>query len=232
MHQENSDKDNILDNEDRVEKVLNEENSFQSNMVEKKYTELENENGKISINLFQEILEEYQNGVIEYKEGIRKQSREIKRLRDEIESLKEDISKEERLILKAETQQEFENKDYEALNHLFTQLINSIEELRSNYKEVIDEQKYDSIYKSKKRELTLLLDKIEIRELSLLKSELQRLNMVGLLEPKLKQLNALKATLQEIEVEKEHFEISMIPQHLPRSKKKSDFVVDTVVLES
>ena len=212
---------------------LSEEKNASLTLVEHKTTELEPSSGKMSINLFQEIMEEYQNGLIEYKESIRKQSKEIKRLRDKIELLREEIAKEQSEILKAETELEFENRDYEELNHLFTQQVNSIEELRNHYKEVIDKEKYETLLESKKRELTLLLDKIEIREIALLKSELQRLNMVGSLEPKRKQLEEFKATLQELEMEKEHFEISMLPQQFAGGKRGSDSnIVDTVLIES
>ncbi|CAA6814674.1 MAG: Unknown protein, partial [uncultured Sulfurovum sp.] len=95
---------------------------------------------------------------------------------------------------------------YDKLQVKFSQFINSIEELKSEYKDVLDEVRYEVTLKRKEKELFEFLDEIEVSELTLLNKELERLNRLEFFEPKQMKVKKLKIELKELEMEKSYFE--------------------------
>jgi hypothetical protein len=185
-----------------------------------------------------EIDRSYKRGVLEYKENIQSYIIEIEKLKSQIDLEREYSDKEEKNLLMLEHELVFESKAYDKLQVKFSQYINSIEELKNEYKDVLDEARYTVTLKRKEKELFELLDDIEVSELILLNKELERLNIVECLEPKQIQLKKLKIALKELEMEKAYFE--SIGLHKVSSVQlenknfwKEEFteVVDTVEIE-
>jgi hypothetical protein len=158
------------------------------------------------IHKLNEIDRNYKRGVLEYKESIQAYNIEIEKLKNQIALESEYCDKEEKNLLMIEHELVFENKAYDKLQVQFSQFINSIEELKYEYKDVLDEVRYESTLKRKEKELLELLDDIEVSELTLLNKELERLNVFECFEPKQVSLKRIKIVLKELEIEKAYFE--------------------------
>ena len=186
-----------------------------------------------------EIDKRYKQGVQEYKESIQAYNIEIEKLRNQIALESEYCVKEEKSLLMIEHELRFESKAYENLQVKFSGLINPIEELQSDYKDVLDAVRYESTLKRKEKELFECLEDIELAELTLLNKELERLNIFEQVEPKQIQLKKLKMTLKEVEMQKAYFESmglhkvsSVQVENKNFWKGSSSEVVDTVEIEN
>jgi len=148
----------------------------------------------------------YTQGVFEYKENIQTYNIEIEKLNNQITLEREYCDKEEKNLLMIEHELLFENKIYDKLQVKFLGFINSIEELKNEYKDVLDEVRYEVTLKRKEKELFECLADIEASELTLLNKELERLNVLESVEPKQKKLKKITLELKELEMEKAYFE--------------------------
>lgn len=190
--------------------IKSEERKLPSKDIQNKNTNLiEIEKNGLKFQLIRklnEIDKFYKRGLVEYKENIQAYNIEIEKLKNQITFESEYCDKEEKRLLFIEHELGFESNIYEKLQVKFSQFINSIEELKNEYKDVLDEVRYRTTLKRKEKELFELLDDIEVSELTLLNKELERLNVVEKLEPKQVQLKKVKIALKEIEMEKSYFE--------------------------
>ncbi|HIP51435.1 MAG TPA: hypothetical protein EYG94_05025 [Campylobacterales bacterium] len=186
-----------------------------------------------------EIDRNYKHGVLEYKEKIQAYNIEIEKLKNQIDLESENYNKEEKDILMIEHELIFENKTYDKLQVKFSQYINSIEELKNDYKDLLDETRYNITLKRKEKELFELLDDIEVSELTLLNKELEHLNMIENFEPKQLALKRVKIVLKELEMEKTYFEsmglhkVSNVQlENKSFLEEESSEIVDTVEVDS
>jgi hypothetical protein len=191
------------------------------------------------IHKLNEIDRNYKRGVLEYKENIQAYNIEIEKLKNQIILEREYCDKEEKNLLMIEHELVFESKAYEKLQVRFSSFINSIEELKNEYKDVLEEVRYETTLKRKEKEIFELLDDIEISELLLLNKELERLNMLEYFEPKQSELKRIKITLKELEMEKTYFESmglhkvsSVQVENKSFWKEESREVVDTIEIKS
>lgn len=197
-------------NEEMLDKEITDKKSISKNNSENKnmsLVEVEESRFKLQlIHRLHEIDRRYKHGVLEYKENIQVYNIEIEKLKNQIVLESEFCDQEEKNILIIEQELLFESKAYDKLQVKFSQFINSIEELKSEYKDVLDEVRYEVTLKRKEKELFEFLDEIEVSELTLLNKELERLNRLEFFEPKQMKVKKLKIELKELEMEKSYFE--------------------------
>ena len=223
---------------------LAQENKKEEKLIDSKHetmdlVEVEKSSFKLElIDKLNEIDRGYKHGVLQYKEKIHAYNIEIEKLKNQIDLESEEYKQEEKNIFGIEHELEFENKTYDKLQVKFSQIINSIEELKSDYKDILDEVEYERVLKRKEKELFELLDDIEISELALLNKELKYLNMLESFEPKQIALKRVKIVLKELEMEKSYFEsmglysVSNVQlDNKSFGKEKSSEIVDTVEVE-
>jgi len=186
-----------------------------------------------------EIGRYYQEGVFEYKESIQAYNIEIEKLKEKITTQSASCDIEEKNLLMIEHELVFENRAYDKLQVKCLGFLNSIEELQTEYKGILDEAHYNATLKRKERELFESLDDIELSELSLLKKELERLNFLEVFEPKQLELKRLKLALKELEMEKNYFESMGLNKVSSVQLENKSFwsenpseIVDTVEIES
>jgi len=203
-------------------------------------TELQKSGFKLQlVEKLTEIGRRYQEGVLEYKESIQAYNIEIEKLKNTIANESELCAIEEKNLLMIEHELVFENRAYDKLQVKCTGFLNSIEELQTEYKDILDEAHYNATLKRKEKELFECLDDIELSEISLLKKELERLNFLESFEPKQLELKRLKLALKELEMEKNHFESMGLHKVSSVQLENKNFwsenpseIVDTVEVES
>lgn len=225
-----------LEDKSQDEKSIDEEAQAQSTNI----VEFQKSGFKLQlVEKLSEIDRRYKQGVLEYKENIQAYNIEIEKLKNEITFERESCDKEEKSLLMMEHEILFENKAYDKLQIKFSAYINSIEELKYEYKDVLDEVRYKSTLKRKEKELFELLDDLEVVELSLLNKELLRLNILKTLNPKQEELKNLELTLKELEMKKSYFEsmglhkVSNVQLENKSFWKDEDSeIVDTVEVEN
>lgn len=186
-----------------------------------------------------EIDRRYKQGVLEYKENIQSYGIKIEKLNNKIALARESHDKEEKNLLMIEHELLFESRSYRKLQVKFDGYINSIEELQNEYKDVLDEGRYQSTLKQKERKVLELLDDLEVSELTLLNKELLRLNILEIFEPKEELLNSLEKALKELEREKAYFEFVGLDKVSTAQLENKIFwgqdnseVVDTIEVDS
>lgn len=186
-----------------------------------------------------EVDRRYKQGVSEYKENIQTYNIEIEKLKNKIILENEYCDKEEKKLLMIEHELVFENKVYDKLQTKFSQLFNSIEELKNEYKDLLDEVHYEVALKRKEKDLFECLDDIELSELALLNKELERLNILESFKPKQMEVKRIQLSLKELEMEKSYFEsIGLHKVSTSRLENKafweeeSFVVVDTIEIEN
>jgi len=186
-----------------------------------------------------EVGRHYQEGVFEYKESLQAYNIEIEKLKSKIENESLACDVEEKNLLMIEHELVFENRAYDKLQVKCTGFLNSIEELQTEYKDILDETHYNATLKRKERELFDCLDDVEHSEISLLNKELERLNFLEAFEPKQLELKRLKLALKELEMEKSHFESMGLHKVSSVQLENKNFwndnsseIVDTVEIES
>jgi len=205
-------------------------------------SEIAHQNSGFKLQLAEKLTEigrHYQKGVFEYKESIQAYNIEIEKLKNKIENESLACDVEEKKLLMIEHELVFENRAYDKLQVKSTGFLNSIEELQTEYKDILDETHYNNTLKRKEKELFDCLDDIEHSEISLLNKELERLNFLEVFEPKKMELKRLKSALKELEMEKNHFESMGLEKVSTVQLENKNFwndnsseIVDTVEIES
>lgn len=177
----------------------------------------------------------YKQGAIAYKEGISRYNIEIEKLLHSIEKAVNEKENEEKKLLALEQELAIDNRMLEQNQDEYMQKIHSIEELNTEYKELVDEAEYAKLLAQKRRELHKTEEKIEELEIIYLSHELERINTLSILEPKRQYIDALKADIKELELEKEHFastKLHQLPQLGLVNSENMDGIVDTSILEN
>ncbi len=188
--------------------------------------------------IINEIDSYYKQGAIAYAEGVSRYNVEIEKLLNSIENAVNDKQKEETTLLALEQELAIDNRLLEQLQDEFMQKLQSIEELNTEYKELVDEAGYTKLLAQKRRELYKVQEKIDELELTYLSHELERINTLAILEPKRRYIDTLKENVKELELEKEHFASTKLHQ-LPQmglagnvvTNESSEEIVDTSILE-
>ena len=184
--------------------------------------------------IINEIDNYYKQGAIAYAEGISRYNVEIEKLLNCIEKAVNDKQKEEKILLVLEQELAIDNRVLEQLQDEFMQKLHSIEELNTEYKELVDEAGYTKLLVKKRRELYQIEEKIEALEITYLSHELERINTLTILEPKRQTIDTLKENIKELELEKEHFastKLHQLPQLGLSNNENTEEIVDTSILE-
>ncbi len=171
--------------------------------------------------IINEIDNYYKQGAMVYAEGISRYNVEIEKLLNRIEKAVNDKQKEEIVLLAVEQELAIDTRLLERHQDDFMQKIHSIEELNTEYKDVLDEAGYTKLLTDKTRELHKVQDEIEELELTTLSHELERINYLAILEPKRREIDTLKENVKELELEKEHFASTKLHQ-LPQMGLAND----------
>jgi len=175
-------------------------------MVEIEQTEESNEAYR-ALKIISQINNLYTKGVVDYQNTISNYNIEIYKLKNKIELKTKEIAKEKEHLTTIENELFYESKTFDTLDYDFEQKINSIKDLKFEYKSIMSSDKYDEVLKRKHRELDEILDKIEDKERLLLNKELERLNLEEEeLKPKQDVIEVLNSSLYDMENEKKHFE--------------------------
>jgi len=188
--------------------------------------------------IISEIDNYYKQGTMVYAEGVSRYNVEIEKLLSRIEKAVNDKQKEEAALLVLEQELAIDHRLLEQLQDEFMQKLHSIEELNTEYKELVDEAGYTKLLTRKTRELHKVEEKMEEQEFTYLSHELERINALTILEPKRRYIDTLKENVKELELEKEHFASTKLHQ-LPQmglasnvvNNENSEEIVDTSVLE-
>lgn len=188
--------------------------------------------------IINEIDNYYKQGTLVYAEGISRYRIEIEKLLNSIEKVVNDKQKEETALLAVEQELAIDTRLLERLQDDFMKKLHAIEELNTEYKDVLDEAEYTKLLKAKTRELHKVEDEIEELEITHLNHELERINCLEILEPKRLEIDILKENVKELELEKEHFALTKLHQ-LPMmglannsdNNENGDELVDADIVE-
>jgi len=180
-------------------------------------------NGTNIPSIINEIDNYYRQGTLAYAEGISKYKIEIEKLLNSIEKAVNDKQKEETALLAVEQELAIDTRLLEGLQDDFMQKLHSTEELNTEYKDVLDEAEYTKLLTGKTRELHKVQDAIEELELTHLSHELERINCLEILEPQRREIDILKESVKELELEKEHYASTKLHQ-LPQMGLANDVV--------
>lgn len=184
--------------------------------------------------IINEIDNYYKQGTLAYAEGIGRYKVEIEKLLHNIEKTMNEKQKEETALLAAEQELAIDTRLLEGLQYDFMQKLHSIEELNTEYKDVLDEAEYTKLLTGKTRELHKVQDAIEELELTHLSYELERINYLEILEPKRREIDWLKESVKKLELEKEHFASTKLHQlaqmGLAHNNNENDELVDTDIV--
>jgi len=177
----------------------------------------------------------YKQGTLAYAEGISRYKIKIEKLSNSIEKAVNEKKEEETALLAAEQELAIDTRLLDRLQNDFIRKLQSIEELNTEYKDVLDEAGYIKLLTGKTKELHKVQDETEELELTYLKHELERINCLETLEPKRREIDMLKESVKELELEKEHFastKLHQLPQMgLAHNNENDDELVDTDILE-
>ncbi len=189
----------------RKEEIITPEIETDTDIVELERTEESNEAYR-ALKIISQINNLYTKGVVDYQNTISNYNIEIYKLKNKIELKTKEIAKEKERVTTIENELFYESKTFDTLNYDFEQKINSIKDLKFEYKSIMSNDKYDEVIKRKHRELDEILDKIEDKERFLLNKELERINLEEELKPKQDIIELLNSSLYDMENEKKHFE--------------------------
>ena len=191
-------------------------------------------NGTNIPSIIHEIDNYYKQGTLAYAEGISRYKVEIEKLLYSIEKIVNEKQEEEIALLATEQELAVDTRLLERLQDDFMQKLHSIEELNTEYKDVLDEAKYTKLLTGKTRELHKVQDAIEELELIHLSHELERINCLEILEPNRREIDTLQESIKELELEKEHFastKLHQLPQMGLANNENDEEVVDTDIVE-
>ena len=165
-----------------------------------------------------EVQQHFLKGSIAYTEGIHRFNIEIKKLQNSIEWIEKTNQNDEEALLALESEISYDEKVLSRLNDRFMLKIKSLEELKSEYKEIVSDDDYATMYHRKKEAVSEILDEIETFERTLYSRELQRINLLKKLAPIRQELKNYKHNLKNLLLEKGHFESTQIHQVLFRKR--------------
>jgi len=158
-----------------------------------------------------DIESQYAKGTQTYIEGIRHYTLHIAKLKSQIETLEDENKEQEKALSPLNDDIHYSQRLLDRLNEAFTQQVVTLEALDEVYAQVVEKETQKNILSQKQKELNRLLDEIEELETNLLSHELQRLNVLAILEPKQRQIKQLQTQIREAELEKEHFVTTKLP---------------------
>jgi chromosome segregation ATPase len=150
-------------------------------------------------NALRELEAHYVNNAQVYAEELGRYTLEIKKLTSQIEALIPQEQKNITLLRPIEDEIYYQQRQLEKLNEVFAQHILHLEAL-------------DNHHEKHKKELFHLLDEIEEHETTVLEKELQRLNLLSILEPIQRQISQLRTQRKECMLKKEQYETTKISQ--------------------
>ena len=191
-------------------------------------------NGTNIPSIINEIDNYYRQGTLAYAEGISRYKIEIEKLLNSIEKAVNDKQKEETALLAVEQELAIDTRLLEGLQDDFMQKLQSIEELNTEYKDVLDEAGYTKLLTGKRKELYKVQDAIEELELTYLSHELERINCLEILEPKRREIDTLQESVKELELEKEHFastKLHQLPQMGLANYEDDEELLDADIVE-
>ncbi len=177
----------------------------------------------------------YKQSFSRYQEKLANFTLQIEQLKNKISLNKESLQKEEQVVTLLENNLLHEEKNFEKLNGKFTQQIEALYALQTEYKNIINEAEYEKILFQKEGMLHILLSEIEEQELFLLNLELERINRVNLLTPEQNILKKLEEELKVLELEKIHCESGQLENQLlldePLAKLETIEKMETIETE-
>ena len=177
----------------------------------------------------------YKQSFSRYQEKLANFTLQIEQLKNRISLKKHSLEQEEQVVTLLENNLLHEEKNFEKLNGKFTQQIEALYALQTEYKNIINEAEYEKIFFQKEGMLHILLSEIEEQELSLLNLELERINRVNLLTPEQNILKKLEEELKVLELEKIHCESAQLENHLlldePLAKPETIEKMETIETE-
>lgn len=200
----------------------------------KELTQTQNNNENIEQNLTllaQKIDNSYKEGIQHYTEALTQFNLEIKALKNQIETLDNANKHEEEKLKILEKEIDYEERFLQKLNENFTQKVNSIDELKTQYSHLIQNDEYNTILQKKINELQLALDEIEELEITLLQQELERVNLLILLNPKQQKILELKENLNKLELEQEYYALNKL-QQLPQLAHENSNEIPVEIIET
>ena len=159
-----------------------------------------------------ELENNYKNNALTYAKNIQDFSLQIEQCKSQIAQVMQDKEEEEMQVIFVKNELHHYEKLLQRLNESFSIEVKSMEELQSEYKEAVEKQDYEVIYTKKKEHLKNILDDIEEEENILLQKELERLNILLYLEPKRTRLKNLESQLHTLELNKQHYEATLLQQ--------------------
>lgn len=166
-----------------------------------------------------------------YVEELGHYTLEIKRLTTQIEAQKREEQKNLASLRPIEDEIYYHERQLDRLNEVFCQKIIHLEEMDESYAEVLDNTAKKAVHEKHTKELTHLLTEIEEFETILLEQELQRLNLLSILEPIQHKIVQLYAQRKECMLNKEHYETTKMPQiALFSAPSKEEDLVDIDVI--
>jgi len=189
-----------------------------------------------SLNVFEKVQElenHYKQGTLLYAQRLQLYRTEIESIKHQIKTQKSSMAPEVEALKNVENNVIYDTRTLEKLHEKFSKHIDSIQELQTEYKEMLDKTAYNKIFKRKKQQLIIIEDEIESLEASLLAFELERLNVLSMLKPKEKVLEDLKLRLKQLELEKVHFESTQLYQltQLSLNQEKENNIVEIELQE-
>jgi len=154
----------------------------------------------------------YKNNALTYAKKIQDFTLEIEQLKSQIAQGLQEKEEEEMQLVFVKNELHHYEKLLQRLNESFSVEVKSMEELHADYKEAVEKEAYKALYLKKKENLKNILDDIEEQENTLLNKELERLNILALLEPKRNKIRSLEELLQTEELNKQHYESTLLHQ--------------------
>lgn len=180
--------------------------------------------------LAQKVDNTYREGLSIYTESIANYTLEIEGLRSQIETEKKLIEPLESKLLGIEREKEHEERSLNKLHDIFTQKLHSIDELRTEYVDLMDTDAYEKVLSKKQSELQLALDEFEESEITLLKQELEHINLLTSLTPKQHQIAELEESLKKLILQKEYYALKNL-QQLPQLALDAPEEITTEIIE-
>ncbi|CAA6820047.1 MAG: Unknown protein [uncultured Sulfurovum sp.] len=195
-----------------------------SNLTQTNHTE-----DKLTL-LAQKIDNTYREGLSIYTDTIANYTLEIEEIKSQINIEKELKEPTETKLRAIQKEKDHEERFLQKLNEVFTQKVHSIDELKTQYVDLMDDSSYSKILKQKENELKLALDELEEVELTLLQQELECINLQTALAPKQQSIIQLEEKLKKIELKKEYYALKNL-QQLPQLALETNDEITTEVIE-
>ncbi|CAA6805160.1 MAG: Myosin heavy chain [uncultured Sulfurovum sp.] len=180
--------------------------------------------------LAQKIDTTYKEGLSIYSEALNNHTIEIEELKNQINREKKAKEQEEQQLNTTQQERKFQEQLLQKLNDTVSQKIHSINELKTQYADLIDEKEYQKILSQKESKLYLTLDEIEELEITLLEQELEYINILTKLIPKRQNIIQLEEDLKKLELKKEYYALKKL-QQLPQLSLESYDEITTEIIE-